>query len=662
MGANTPPRPKMEEAAKQFARRILIIHLALLTGVIGVVFFASREVYTSTQEQALRQAEQRQSLLAGQTSKGIEAFYRSILNDVDLLRQAPEDEDDVPTTEPSTVPSTSPTTRPAQAKPADLSQFFRTLMGDSPGPGGVTGRLFANILWKQLDGRVSHLFRVDRDRLFPPPKPRPGERESRDPRERVPVIVELSPRDSSGIGARDIVVGSLEWLKQVDKPTIGPFHEYETPEGSKVGMNLVAVPTPEKKRLIVAAVPIKYAQKRFIEELNRDGDSTNALLVDETGTIMVGTNPQLTGRQLSTLKDPDIVRIATAYAARPEKAIERINRRYILGGQEFPPGLVAIEPVSVAGKKWKLMVITPLSDVDAMVNRVFKRALFWAVFVVCAMMAILFSTAIQLIRARVRMERVRADVLTRELTQAREIQLAWLPRHGLSVPTIDIAAVNQPASHISGDFYNWFELPDGRTVVTIGDVTGHGLSAAFLMATTQLLVHTTMLRIQDPGQTLSEVNKQLCMQVFNGQFVTMLVVVIDQQAGLLEVATAGHFPPVLGENGEYVSLKVEPQLVLGVDKDMRYPTQAFDLPASASLVLYTDGVIDVRSPEGKRFALASLMEAIKGQNDSAQGLVDTILARINHFKGTNDLPDDLTLVCIQSQAKATYQDAAAVGV
>lgn len=640
----------MEEAAKQFARRILIVHLALLIGVIGVVFFASREVYTSTQEQAMRQAEQRQLILAGQTAKGIEAFYRSILNDVDLLRQAPDD--DVESADPSTAPATQPA-----PKPIDVSQFFRTLMGDSPAGGPATARLFAAILWKQLDGRVSHLFRVDRDRFGIPPKARPGERD-KDPRERQPVIVELSPRDPKLIPPRDIVLRSLEWLKQVDKPTIGPFQEFETPDGHREGMNLVAVPTPEKKRLIVAAVPIRYAQKKFIEELNRDGDSTNAVLADETGTIMVGTNPQLTGRQVSSLQDKSVARLAASYAAKPEKGIERINQQYMLGGETFPPGLVAIEPVSVAGKKWMLMVITPLSDVDAVVNRVFKRALFWAVFVVCSMVAILGSTAIQLIRARVRMERVRADLLTRELTQAREIQLAWLPRHGLAVPTIDIAAVNQPASHISGDFYNWFELPDGRTVVTIGDVTGHGLSAAFLMATTQLLVHTTMLRIQDPGQTLSEVNKQLCMQVFNGQFVTMLVVVIDQQDGVLEVATAGHFPPIMGENGQFVSLKVEPQLVLGVEKETRYPTEVFTLPESASLVLYTDGVIDVRSPEGKRFALPSLLEAIKGRNESAQSLVDTIVSRINHFKGNMDLPDDLTLVCIQSQAQATYEAAA----
>src|SRR5256885_14638052 len=95
----------MEEAARQFARRILLIHLALLVGVIGIVFFASREVYKETRNQATEQAKSRQALLAAQTARGIEAFYHSIFNDLDLLRQADKDEGDEterPTTNPVT--------------------------------------------------------------------------------------------------------------------------------------------------------------------------------------------------------------------------------------------------------------------------------------------------------------------------------------------------------------------------------------------------------------------------------------------------------------------------------------------------------------------------------------------------------------------------------
>ena len=138
-----------------------------------------------------------------------------------------------------------------------------------------------------------------------------------------------------------------------------------------------------------------------------------------------------------------------------------------------------------------MLVSSPLADVDSVVGSLFHRIVLWAVFVVVAMTGILVSTAVQMIRGRVKMERIRHEVLTRELERARQIQQAWLPRTAPACRWLDIAAVNYPAQHISGDFYNWFDLPDGRTAVVIGDVTGHGMSAAFLMATTQLLVRTT---------------------------------------------------------------------------------------------------------------------------------------------------------------------------
>src|SRR5207248_8203320 len=162
-----------------------------------------------------------------------------------------------------------------------------------------------------------------------------------------------------------------------------------------------------------------------------------------------------------------------------------------------------IQPVDVLGKKWCLVVSSSLEEVDQIIKPIFRDASVWAVCVIGAMTAILVSTALQMIRSRVRLERAQMEMLNRELTQAREIQLHWLPDQPCSFQSIDLAAVNMPASHVSGDFYNWFELPDGRIVVMIGDVTGHGMAAAFLMATTQLLVRASMPGLCDPGLCLS---------------------------------------------------------------------------------------------------------------------------------------------------------------
>jgi serine phosphatase RsbU (regulator of sigma subunit) len=126
-------------------------------------------------------------------------------------------------------------------------------------------------------------------------------------------------------------------------------------------------------------------------------------------------------------------------------------------------------------------------------------------------------------------------------------------------------------------------------------------------------------------------------------------VVIDLEEGRLRAATAGHYPPLLcSDEGDVRPLAMEPQIVLGVDATAEYPTEDFELPAGADLLLYTDGVLDVEGPGGERFGKQGLREALAaGRHDSAQAMVDSVLARINSFRGAVDLPDDLTLVGIQ---------------
>src|SRR5262249_15129680 len=145
-----------------------------------------------------------------------------------------------------------------------------------------------------------------------------------------------------------------------------------------------------------------------------------------------------------------------------------------VGNVTRQPAMVTIQPVDLAdGQRWWLAVASSLADVDYAVAKFFRRALIGAGVIIVAMTFILVSTSTSMIRGRLRLERVQREMLTRELDQAREIQLMWLPekQEPQDFP-IDIAAVNRPASHVSGDFYNWFELPDGRVCIVIGDVTG----------------------------------------------------------------------------------------------------------------------------------------------------------------------------------------------
>ena len=247
------------------------------------------------------------------------------------------------------------------------------------------------------------------------------------------------------------------------------------------------------------------------------------------------------------------------------------------------------------------------------------------------------------------MERVRHAMLQNEMRQARQIQLAWLPQKTKAVcgnSRVEIATLNRPATHISGDFYNFFELPDHRTAVVIGDVTGHGTAAAFLMATTQLLVRNTLPNSCDPGRCLEEVNHQLTNQVFNGQFVTMQILVIDPATGEVDIATAGHPAPLVSEGESFQSVTIEPQLVAGVDPTGKYPTERFSLRPGDSILLYTDGVVEAEDPAGNRLRLSGLVSALTGRMNDAESLLQRAVSAVNTFRRGQDLLDDLTMVAV----------------
>ncbi|MEL7238276.1 MAG: SpoIIE family protein phosphatase, partial [Planctomycetota bacterium] len=229
-------------------------------------------------------------------------------------------------------------------------------------------------------------------------------------------------------------------------------------------------------------------------------------------------------------------------------------------GAKDPAARTADRPAERSPRLW-LVALSNLSAVTRPIEQTTRTAVTWAIIVVIAMSAVLVSSAVQLIRGRNRLANLQAEMVEREMREARQIQLQWLPEdevHGSDAQNIDIAAENIPATHISGDFYNYFDLNDdpdkpdehARCALVIGDVTGHGTSAAFLMATTQMLVKTTLQRTGDPGRTLEEVNNILAAQSKGQQFVTILLAILDPVTQELHIASAGHQAPLACRESE----------------------------------------------------------------------------------------------------------------
>jgi serine phosphatase RsbU (regulator of sigma subunit) len=585
----------MESSARRFARWIILIHAVLLAAVIGVVVLALRQVHSRALEQALSDASGRQELLVRQTAAGIADYYASIIDNLDL---AGAEGDEIP-----------PALRPAVPMARGLPL----------------------LLWDQLQRRVMHFVTVERDPGGPARVVRS-----------FPLAVERE--------AKAIIEAADAWLAKAARFDVSGF---EALAGREV--SLVCVKVAQTRRMLVAVVGLDNIRQQFLSEVG--GPQLAARLLDDQGATMAVAGG---GQLQQPARDPRLIEAIQAAQARGSVYTRVFRRRTAPDGSPLPSILTTVEQVNllrgVAGapeRRWWVAISSDLDEVDNVVDNVFRGAVSWAVFVVAAVTALLLSSSVLLIRARLRMQRERNAMIARELDQARRIQAAWLPAPLKGSQPLSIAATNHPATTISGDFYDWFELGangEGRSprplVVTIGDVTGHGMGAAFLMATTQLLVRTTMLRVRDPGKCLEEVNRHLCTQAFSGQFVTLLVLVIDGPSCAVEMASAGHYAPLLRQGDGWLPMNVESQLVLGVDAHARYATDRVTLSPGASMLLYTDGAIDARSDSGERFTQARLLRSLDGAAASAEELLHRVLVSIDLHRGSSHLADDLTLVAV----------------
>ena len=611
----------MNRSLKRFARRIILVHLALFLGVIALVVGASHALYLSAHEQAQDESLKQLSLLANQTGSGLRGYYDGIVNDLELFKpHSPDSEEsDALGADPMKL-------RPQRTMPPGSQRGRR----GGPAPSQALPpqvRTLEDALPYQLNRRVSHLFIYPKDGSY---------------------TVSITLAEQAGKpDSQDIATGAHDWLENVEKSDVLSLKQVNGASGDSHGYSIIAVPVQGSTRdfLLVATVPVRPTAKRFFDDVNQSQD-VSAFLLDEKMTVMAASASDQIGGAI----DPTIsAKITSLTSANNDSGASPVGTSFTIGTRTLVPSLVAVQQVNVLGKHWYVVLATPLAQVDGVVSNLFKRTLSWAIFVALSMTAILLSTAIQLIRTRVRAERERHELLEKEIRQAREIQLHWLPRPRAPDGVLDIATINQPASRISGDFYNWFELPDGRTAVVIGDVTGHGMAAAFLMATTQLLVRSTLPVTEDPGRCLEEINRQLCTQVFNGQFVTIQILILDPVTGLAQIATAGHPGPLIGTGESFKPLKLEPNLVLGVDRESTYATEEFHLAPHTTLLLYTDGVLDVESPTGSRFGIDRVRQSLYGQSAGAEEVIQAVVKQIDAFRGKIPLGDDLTMVAIQLQ-------------
>ena len=182
------------------------------------------------------------------------------------------------------------------------------------------------------------------------------------------------------------------------------------------------------------------------------------------------------------------------------------------------------------------------------------------------------------------------------------IQMGMLPESPATLGELELSHRIAPSLFLSGDFIDYFELDDARTVFYVADVSGHGASSAFVT----VLLKNFSTRLQsdlrdqnavDPASVLAWINEQLISQHMN-KHVAMFLGYIDQRAGTLSYANAAQFPPALLLTGSRLVSLEQKGKPLGLFANAAYETQRVDFPLGARLLVFSDGVLDLIVGDG----------------------------------------------------------------
>ncbi|HKC76805.1 MAG TPA: GAF domain-containing SpoIIE family protein phosphatase, partial [Gaiellaceae bacterium] len=228
------------------------------------------------------------------------------------------------------------------------------------------------------------------------------------------------------------------------------------------------------------------------------------------------------------------------------------------------------------------------------------------------------------------------------------MQRSLLPRSRPVLEGLEVGELYEPSARVDvgGDVYDFLELDDGRLAVVLGDVTGHGVDATADMAMAKFVFRSLAREHPEPADFLSSANDVICSEIGAGKFISMSYVVVDGKTGRVAGASAGHpAPRIVLADGATTTLDAH-GLVLGIDVGQEYVEGYAELPRGASLVLYTDGVVEARR-DGELYGDDRLDALLAERRElPARALAAAVAEDAREFAG-GDLSDDLAVVVIR---------------
>lgn len=239
-----------------------------------------------------------------------------------------------------------------------------------------------------------------------------------------------------------------------------------------------------------------------------------------------------------------------------------------------------------------------------------------------------------------------------DLSLAREIQASLLPAELPKIPGVEIAAFNQPAKEIGGDYYDVIPLDDRHLGIAIADVSGKSIGGAILMSVCRSVLRAQAPGILNPAELLRSINRVLSRDIAEDMFITMIYMVFHLDSRKLVIARAGHERPLMVKNNRNVELIESSGSAIGLTDpalfDSLLTETSVQLEPGDMVVAYTDGITEAMNSANQEWGADELMKVCAAEvSEGSHSLIERVRQRIQRFVGDHPQYDDMTILALR---------------
>lgn len=239
--------------------------------------------------------------------------------------------------------------------------------------------------------------------------------------------------------------------------------------------------------------------------------------------------------------------------------------------------------------------------------------------------------------------------ITRELDIAKRVQQFIIPRDFSQIPYPRVSGRYSPIEDIGGDFFDFYLMPEDRYGFLIADVTGHGIPAALVMSMAKMIFSIYSSRLSSTREVFQVVNEKLHGSLLDTQYITSFFVIYDHRKKVLRYSNAGHTRALFYRAHKRQVLALDTLgFFIGISDTTQYEEKAISVSSGDRLLLYTDGLTEIKNDNGTEFGEIGLARFISECHHlTGDVFCDHLLKEIKSFASTSGHLDDIAFLNIE---------------